>query len=149
MTRLATILAVSLLSIGAHDAAADPVSFATIDVYVDSTQPFAAWQFRLSDRNHAMTIVGVENGASDAYPDAPWFDRDAVAGGADRLIVAAFSLAEPSRLPSGRTRVATLHVMLDAARTPDFQLELATVTASDGTALDATASYVINTGSKP
>ena len=146
MKRLFAIAVVALSMTGPDAVAADSVAFATIDVYIDSPQPFASWQFRLSDRERATTIVGVENGDSDAFPDAPWFDRDAVADGrADRLIVADYSLAEPSRLPSGRTRIATLHVMLDAARAPDYRLELVTVTTADGTRVVAAASYVTRT----
>lgn len=148
MKHLVAIVIAALSVTGGNAAAADTVTFATLDVYIDSPRPFAAWQFRLSDRNHAMTIVGVENGDSDAFPDAPWYDRDAVADGtADRLIVADFSLVGEVRLPSGRTRVATLHVMLDAERAPDYQLELVTVTSADGSSSNATASLVAGKGS--
>ena len=81
------------------------------------TKPVAAWQFRLSDRNSYIRIVGIENGDSDAFQDSPYYDRDAVNGGdAERIIVADFSLAVANQLPIGRTRIATVHIMISGRR---------------------------------
>lgn len=149
MRRLTAVVALCAMLAAPALHAADTVRFSTVDVYVDSPAPFAAWQFRFSDRNSVTTIVGVENGDSDAFSDAPWFDRDAVtAGDADRLIVADYSLVDESRLPEGRVRVATLHVMLDTAREPDYELELVTVTTADGASLDASIGFETDTGSR-
>ena len=114
------------------------VRFAALDVYVNSAEPLAAWQFELSDRNGMMKIVGIENGASAAFGDAPYYDREAVQlGTADRIVVADFSLADEAELPSGEVRVATLHLMLSGDREPAYDLELVTATNYDGQVIDA------------
>ena len=110
--------------------------FVPVEIHLDSQQPVAAWQFELRDRNGAMKVVGIERGGIPAFPDAPYYDREAVAeGDADRIIVADFTLADESRLPRGRMRVATLHLMLEGDA--DFELHLVTATTSDGRAIDA------------
>ena len=143
MNKLCTVLLLmtAALSPPAWAYADTPVRFTTVDVYLDSPDRFAAWQFELTDRNASMTVVGVENGDSPAFSDAPYYDRDAVARGvADRIIVADFSLADAARLPSGRTRIATLHLMLPETGEPDFELRLVTATTREGDAVDATIS---------
>ncbi|MYA16135.1 MAG: hypothetical protein F4Z28_04875 [Gammaproteobacteria bacterium] len=105
--------------------------FVPLEVFLDSPQPVAAWQFELEDRNAAMKVVGVENGDSDAFQRAPYYDREAVQRGqADRIVVADYSLADERELPSGRVRVATVHLMLDGAA--DFELTLVTANTADG-----------------
>ena len=127
----------------------DRVSFAAVDIYIDSAEPMAAWQFELADRNGSMRIVGVENGESAAFEGVPYYDREAVQlGVADRIIVADFTLAEEARLPSGRIRIATLHLMLTGSGEPDFDLNLVTATTSDGRVIDASISLVPPTGSE-
>ena len=110
--------------------------FVPVEIHLDSPQPVAAWQFELGDRSGAMKVVGIERGGIPAFPDAPYYDRTAVAeGDADRIIVADYTLAGKSRLPRGRMRLATLHVMLDGDA--DFELRLVTATTYDGQAIDA------------
>ena len=113
--------------------------FLPLDVHLESPAPVAAWQFELKDANGAMTVVGVENGAHSAYPRAPYYDREALArGGAPRIVVADYSLAEVSRLPNGRVRLATLHLMLDGE--PDFELRLIAAAGPDGRSIDSSIS---------
>lgn len=115
--------------------------FVAIDVFLESAEPVAAWQFELGNPGGPMKIVGVENGESAAFGDAPHYDREAVRrGAADRIIVADFSLAEANRLPSGRFRVATLHLMLEEKGVPPFDLDLVTAVTSDGQPVDAVLS---------
>ena len=110
--------------------------FMPVEVFLDSPEPVAAWQFELKDRNASMKVVGVENGGSDVFQRAPYYDREAVTqGDARRIVVADYSLAEESELPSGRVRVATLHLMLDDD--PDFELNLITANTADGRPIDA------------
>ncbi|MDE0036950.1 MAG: hypothetical protein OXU77_05210 [Gammaproteobacteria bacterium] len=105
--------------------------FVPVEVFLDSPQPVAAWQFELKDRNASMKVVGVENGGSDVFQRAPYYDREAVTrGDAGRIVVADYSLADESELPSGRVRVATLHLMLDG--NADFDLNLIAATTADG-----------------
>ena len=110
--------------------------FMPVEVFLDSPEPVAAWQFELKDRNASMKVVGVENGGSEVFQRAPYYDREAVTrGDARRIVVADYSLAEESELPSGRVRVATLHLMLDDD--PDFELNLVTANTADGLPIDA------------
>ena len=139
------LLIVVLFSHGAL--ADDDIRFQAVDVFVTSAESFAAWQFELSDRQGQMQVVGVEQGESRAFDRAPYYDRDAVnAGLADRIIVADFSLAETASLPSGRVRVATIHLMLRGDT--DLAIQLITATDSDGRVIDATIDLEPKTGSK-
>ena len=113
--------------------------FLPLDIHLDSPTTVAAWQFELKDANGAMNVVGVENGGHPAYPRAPYYDREEVErAGAPRIVVADYSLAEASRLPSGRVRLATLHLMLDGE--PDFHLSLIAAAGPDGGAINASIS---------
>ena len=110
--------------------------FVPVEVYLESPEPVAAWQFELADRAGAMQVVGIERGGHDAFPRAPYYDRDALTGDtAPRIVVADYSLVLESALPRGRFRVATLHVMLDGE--PDFALRLVTATTAGGVPIDA------------
>jgi len=121
--------------------------FAVVDVYVDTTAPLAAWQFELRERHGEMQVVGVENGESRAYPEAPYYDRAAVdRGAADRIVVASFSLKPAAELPVGRARVATVHVRLTGSAAPDYQLQLVAAGAADGRSIDAKITLDTRTG---
>ncbi len=137
MNRLLPVLAFLILFAGLACAnGASGKRFMPLEVYLDSPAAVAAWQFELMDRNGAMKVVGVENGGHPAFPRAPYYDREAVArGGAERIVVADYSLEEESRLPGGRVRLATLHLMLDGE--PDFELRLIAATTPEGSAIDA------------
>ena len=137
-----------LLAMPVH--ASDSVEFRSVDIFLDSSEPVAAWQFRFSEKHSMMTIVGVENGDSEVFPDAPYYDRDAVTNGsADRIIVADLSLAGKHQLPSGRFRIATLHIMLSGPGKPVFDLRLVTATTRSGDVIDAVISLDSDTGSTP
>jgi hypothetical protein len=129
--------------------AAEDLRFEAVDIYLDSNEPVAAWQFELSDRNGRMKVVGVENGESTAYQRAPYYDREAVRlDEADRIVVADYSLAGVDELPSGRTRIATIHLMLDSTDDKDIELTLITATTRNGRIIDASLSFVLRTGSE-
>lgn len=132
--RVLPLLAVGLFAVAALGEA--KARFMPVEVFLDSPEPVAAWQFELKDRNASMKVVGVENGDSDVFQPAPYYDRDAVTKGeARRIVVADYSLAEESKLPSGRVRVATLHLMLDGEA--DFELNLVTANTADGRPIEA------------
>ena len=83
MNRMRTLLAILLLSV-AVNATAEP-RFMAVDVYVETRAPLAAWQFEISDKAGAIRVVGIENGDAPVFHAAPYYDREAVAGGrADR-----------------------------------------------------------------
>ncbi len=131
-TRVLVLLAAGLFICAAFAATGGTqIRFVPVAVLLDSPEPVAAWQFELKDRNASMKVVGVENGGSDAFQRAPYYDKEAVTqGDADRIVVADYSLAEASELPSGRVRVATVHLMLDGEA--DYELNLVTANAADG-----------------
>lgn len=121
--------------------AAGAVRFTTLDVYVASSEPLAAWQFELAERGGRMTVVGIENGESAAFGDAPYYDLETIQrGAADRVVVADFSLSDAASLPVGRTRVATVHVRLTGTAAPDYELRLIAAGNSAGEPIDAAIS---------
>ena len=102
--------------------------------------PGAAWQFELNHRAGTMNVVGVENGESIAFDRAPYYDREAAQRGAlERIIVADFSTYPVEMLPTGRVRIATLHVMISGAD-PAYELRLVTAVNETGRPVDATLS---------
>jgi hypothetical protein len=114
------------------------IRFAAIDIFIDSTEPLAAWQFELRERSGTMTVVGVENGDSAAFATAPYYDLNAVQrGAAERIVVADFSTSAGASLPVGSTRVATVHVRLTGARAPDYELRLIAAGDTEGRPIDA------------
>ena len=114
------------------------VRFTTIDVFLVTDEPVAAWQFQLREASGRMRVVGVENGDSAAFGEAPYYDLAAVgAGTAERVIVADYSLDPPVELPSGRTRVATVHVRIEGPGDPDYELNLMAAGAADGQPISA------------
>ena len=134
-----------------HGAAQDPeyARFAAVEIYLHSSEPVAAWQFSLNEKNGLMKVVGVENGESAAFARTPYYDREAIRlGSADKVIVADFSLADENRLPSGRTRIATIHLMLTGTGEPAYNLYLITATAYDGRVVDASISLTSPPGSE-
>lgn len=101
----------------AQDIAADgAIRFEAVDVFLDSgTTPLAAYQFELTALGGDMKIVGIEGGEHAAFSDPPSYDRKAVeAGQSDRIIIADFASSDvkADALPTGRTRVATIHVQI-------------------------------------
>lgn len=124
-----------------------PTRFAVVDVYLDSATPVAAWQFELTERRAAMQVVGVEGGEGAGFREPPYYDRAAVErGAADRIVVASYSLGSSAELPSGRVRVASVHVRLSGAASPEYRLRLVAAGAADGRPIDAKISLETNAG---
>ena len=147
MKRLGCILAIGLAALAdaaeQGDAGQGP-RFVPVDIVLDSPEPVAAWQFELSDRHGAIKVVGVENGDSSAFADAPYYDRAATqAGEVERLVVADYSLAGADVLPVGRARIATVHVMVVGEL--DLELTLVTAATADGRSIDASIRAVLAT----
>ena len=113
--------------------------FLAVPVHVDVRDGrLAAYQFELRERDDRMRVVGVENGEHAAFAKAPYFDRQAVeAGTADRIIVAAFSTNAEDELPTGRTRVATVHVHLASEGEPQWEATLVRAGNAAGEAIEA------------
>ena len=141
---LVALCAVAACEVGAQQNAS---SFAVVDVYIDSAEPLAAWQFELSDGGGAMQVVGIEGGENATFREPPFYDRAAVErGAADRIIVASFSLSEPAGLVRGRARVASVHVRQLGGGEPEYELRLVAAGAADGRAIDARISLQLRTG---
>ena len=137
-------LALALACLASGQEFADSPRFMPVDVVLDSAEPVAAWQFELTGRQGAIKVVGVESGDSAAFEDPPYYDREATqAGEVERLVVADYSLADADMLPVGRTRIATVHVMVVGE--PDLELTLVTAKTADGRSVDASICAVLAT----
>ena len=105
------------------------VRFAPLRVYLDSgTRPLAAFQFELKTTSGQVKIVGVEGGQHAAYKKPPYYDPAALAN--DRIIIAGFNTG--ADLPSGRTRITTLHLQIIGDVEPDYELKLTVAANADG-----------------
>ena len=109
--------------------------FVAWDVFVDSsTASLGAYQFEWKVLSGDATIVGVEGGAPPAFAAAPYYDE--VALQRQRILIGAFSTA--AELPTGETRVARIHLMVEGPEEPEYQILLQAV--ADGEGADITAS---------
>jgi hypothetical protein len=105
------------------------VRFAPVDIYLDSgSRPLAAYQFELKVTKGKVKIVGVEGGEHAAFQEAPYYDPAALMK--DRIIIAAFNTGR--NLPTGRTRIARVHLQITGAAKPQYELELAVAADAHG-----------------
>lgn len=106
--------------------AAPVARFEAVDLYVDAgARPLAAWQVHLSAQAPGgdVKIVGIEGGASKAYANPPYYDPAAMTQ--NRVILAGLSVAPAAELPTGRTRIARVHVQIAGTRAPaEYSLNL-------------------------
>ena len=142
------IVSLSLLGLVSEPAprpATAGVRFEAVDVYVDSkAEALAAYQFELKVTAGDVTTVGVEGGEHAAFRDAPYYDPAAMAK--RRIIIAAFNTG--SDLPTGRTRVARVHVRVGPGERPVYQAELQVAGDAEGRKIaGATVSVVEGAGS--
>ena len=140
---LPALLLTALLTTAAFaqrdDDATAAVRFEYIDVYIDSgTAPLAAYQFELTDSAASIKIVGIEGGEHEAFATPPYYDPKALKN--DRVIIAAFSTADA--LPTGKTRVATIHVQVEVDVIPEITINLAVTGDVQGNEIDAKVSIV-------
>jgi hypothetical protein len=112
------------------------VHFCAVDVYVDATNaPLAAYQLEFAATNGVAKIVGIEGGEAPAFREAPFYDPKAMQR--ERVIIAAFSTESTDHLPSGKTRVATIHLQISGADAPAFEVKLKTAADSNGNKIAA------------
>lgn len=129
-------IALATISAGAREAAVESgdVRFASVDLLIDSgAEPLAAWQLEWSDPSGRASLVGIEGGEHPAYVEPARYDPRALAGG--RVVLAAFSLSH--ELPSGRTRVARLHLEIRGADPLLGECRLIAAAGAEGRELDA------------
>jgi hypothetical protein len=115
------------------------VKFAAVDVYVDSgASALAAYQVDVKATKGNVAIVGIEGGESAAYSGAPYYDPMAMQH--ERVILAGLSTAKD--LPTGRTRVARVHVQVTGDEKAEWVCTLVTAGGQDGKKIAATAETV-------
>ncbi len=146
------LLALALVFSGFSTLASDAppnYQFVAVDIYLQADEPIAAWQFNLADRNGSFRIVGVESGDSTAYQRAPYYDREAInLGQSDRVVIANYSLDDEAALPSGKFRLATVHLVQQSEDELNINLELVNASNYDGGTSKASISWAKSTGSK-
>ena len=110
------------------------VRFEAIDVFVDAGKtPLAAYQLELSSRDQGVEIVGIEGGEHVAFSEPPYYDTRAMNN--NRVILAAFNTGE--NLPTGRSRVARVHVQVDGPQQRIWKTTLMASAAADGKRIPA------------
>lgn len=125
----------------AQDAAAGgAVRFEAVDVFVDSgARPLAAYQLTFRATRGDVKIVGIEGGEHSAFKEAPFYDPAAIQK--EHAVLAAFNTAALDQLPTGRTRVATVHVQIRGTDAPRFVAKFETAATHNGTAITARTSF--------
>jgi hypothetical protein len=112
------------------------VRFVMVDVIVDSgNKTLAAYQIEVTDPTGRAKIVGIEGGTHPAFAKRPPY-YDAAALNKGRVIVAAYTTAK--KLPSGKTRVARLHMQITGDGDIDYTLKLHTAASAKGEKIAAT-----------
>ena len=148
MTRYTSALIVTFALAAAVSAqemrpATQPVRFAAVDVFVDSgATPLAAWQIEFFAAKGSVEIVGIEGGAHPAFHDPPYYDPRVLKR--DRAVLAAFTTGKD--LPTGRTRVARVHVMITGDVEPAYKANLRVAASPDGTEIHATVTLAEGEG---
>ena len=149
MRKLSPIIIVAALilvtAVCAQDDAAPTVRFDAIDVFVlTGDEPIAAYQLDLKAAKGNVTIVGIEGGDADVFAAPPFYDPVAIQN--DRVIIAYFSTAKVSALPSGKVRIATIHVQITGDVVPEYDAKLTVAATVDGKPIDA--ELLLETGTK-
>ena len=113
------------------------IRFQAVDIFVDSTnKPLAAYQLEFTASANAK-IVGIEGGEHVAFKEAPFYDVKAIQH--ERVIIGAFSTAKADKLPSGKTRVATIHLQINGNQALRIEVKLKTAATVDGKKISAQA----------
>ena len=142
-TVLAVLCAAMVLSTTAQPEAS---YFTTVDLFVVSDTPVAAWQIELTERRGAMQIVGIERGDDSTFRDPPYYDRVAMTrSSTDRIVLASFSLSDAAQLQRGRVRIARVHVRMTGAAAADYEARLVAAGTADGRPIDAQLSLETQT----
>ena len=101
------------------------VRFQAVDIFVDSKDvALAAYQLEFAVASGNAKIVGIEGGEHPAFAEAPFYDPKAIQH--ERVILAAFSTHAADKLPTGQTRVATIHLQISGSGELKFETKLAT-----------------------
>jgi hypothetical protein len=129
-----------LLLLFATQLPAQQIHFAAFDIFVDSKNvPLAAYQLEFSGPAKDVRITGIEGGEHEAFNTPPFYDPKAIQQ--ERVILAAFNSAPTAKLPTGKTRVATIHLQFTGSQPPDFALKLHTAADSEGKSITTKATF--------
>jgi len=114
--------------------------FCAVDIFVDAgTMPLAAYQLELAATNGVAKIVGIEGGEHPAFRQPPFYDPKAMQH--ERVILASFSTAPAADLPTGKTRVATIHFQTTDVQVLECELKLQTAGDANGKKISARATF--------
>jgi hypothetical protein len=142
---IASLAILSLMGVTPSYAEEPAPRFRSVQIYVDSgDQPLAAYQIELVVTSGDAGIVGVEGGDPPAFRSAPYYDPAALKGG--RIIIAAFNTGDD--LPSGKIRVATVHMEETGAAAPVYQAKLIVAATSSGKPIDARV-WIVTDADRP
>ena len=139
-TRCALVIIVAL---ALNARAAPAVRFVPVDVWFDTgEQSLAAYQIEVRYDATRVDIVGLEGGEHPAFTKAPYYDPRVLKR--DRAVLAAFTTGKD--LPTGRTRVARVHVMITGDVEPAYKANLRVAASPDGTEIHATVTLAEGEG---
>lgn len=117
-----------------REAAEPTVYFIPVGVYVDSSsKSLGVYQVEIKVVKGNAKIVGVEGGEHKAFAEPPYYDTAALMKG--RVILAAFSTSDD--LPTGRTKVATMHMQVTGDFVPEYEVVLNVAGDSEGKSIAA------------
>jgi hypothetical protein len=120
--------------------ASPTVAFRAVDIFVDSKdKPLAAYQLEFAVTNGVAKIVGIEGGRHPAFAEPPFYDPKAMQQ--ERVIIAAFSTEPAEKLPTGKTRVTTIHVQTSGTTAPQFELKLQAAADASGNRISIEPSF--------
>jgi hypothetical protein len=115
------------------------IRFQPVEIFADAhTNTLAAYQLEFTVTSGTAKIVGIEGGEHPAFAEAPFYDPKAIQQ--ERVILAAFSTLPADKLPTGKTRVATIHLQISGTDELKFETKLTTAANSQGKKIAATIS---------
>lgn len=114
--------------------------FCAVDIFIDSgSTPLAAYQIRFAVTNGAAKIVGIEGGEHPAFRQPPFYDPKAIQN--EVAIIAGFNTAPAAELPTGKTRVATIHLQTTGIRKPQFEVTVQAAANMQGSKIACAAGF--------
>jgi hypothetical protein len=136
LVTLLLVLALPVVAVRAVSAdKAQASRFATVGIVLNTHgTPLAAYQLAFSATAGDVTIVGIEGGEHPAFSEPPYYDPQAIQQ--ERVILAAFNTADADELPTGKTRVATIHLEIRGETPPKYAIDLAVAADTNGKRID-------------
>jgi hypothetical protein len=139
----AVLLAIIFFSAStfAQTTATNTIRFQPVEIFADAhTTALGAYQLEFTVTSGTAKIVGIEGGEHPAFAEAPFYDPKAIQQ--ERVILAAFSTQPADKLPTGKIRVATIHLQISGSDELKFETKLTTAANSDGKKIAATISAI-------